>query len=428
MHHFSYRDGVLFAEDVAIPDLADQIETPFYCYSSATLERHFRVFSDAFADRNALIAFAVKSNSNLAVIGTLARLGAGADVVSLGELKRALAAGVPPQRIVFSGVGKTAIEMAEALKAQIYQFNVESLPELESLGAVAASLGVRAPITFRINPDVDAKTHAKISTGKAENKFGIGWGQARAAYARAAQIPSIQVVGVDVHIGSQITDLEPFEQAFAKVRELILMLRADGHKISRADLGGGLGVPYEQGDAAPPLPVDYGAMVKRLTADLDVQLIFEPGRLIVANAGILVSRVIYVKQGEAHRFLIVDAAMNDLMRPALYDAYHGIIPVREAGPGAFQIPMTVVGPVCESTDTFASDRLLPELAAGDLIAFQSAGAYAAVMANGYNTRLLVPEVLVSGSQWALIRPRPTYDDLLNLERRPNWLSSASLDP
>jgi len=421
MHHFAYRDGVLHAEAVSLEALAQSVGTPFYCYSTATLERHYRVFAEAFDGLDPLVAFSVKANSNLAVIATLARQGAGADVVSLGELKRALAAGIPADRIVFSGVGKTQGEMAEALRAGIYQFNVESLPELEALSGVADSLGCRAPVTFRVNPDVDARTHAKISTGKAENKFGIPFGQARAAYARAATLPGIEVVGVDMHIGSQITDLVPFREAFTRLRDLIAMLRADGHAIARADLGGGLGVPYDETGTVPPLPADYGQVVRRLTHDLDVRLIFEPGRMIVANAGVLVSRVIYVKQGAAHRFLIIDAAMNDLMRPALYDAHHDIVPVRQSAPDAPRAPITVVGPVCETTDTFATDRRLPPLAAGDLVAIQSAGAYGAVLASTYNTRPLVPEVLVTEDRHHLIRRRPDYAEILALESVPDWL-------
>lgn len=422
MRHFEYHHGVLCAEDVAIPKIAAAVGTPFYCYSTATLERHYRVFSEAFEGLNALICYALKANSNQAVIATLAKLGAGADVVSLGELKRALMAGVPSERIVFSGVGKTRAEMAAGLHAGIFQFNVESEPELEALSQVANSMGAVASVAFRVNPDVDAKTHAKISTGKAENKFGIPWERARDAYALAARLPGIKVVGVDVHIGSQLTDLMPFETAFTRLAELITVLRADGHKIERADLGGGLGIPYEEG-LGPPLPVAYGEMVARVTRDLGVRLIFEPGRLIAGNAGILVSRVLYVKQGATKPFVILDAAMNDLVRPALYDAYHDIAPVLEPAAGAAPMTATLVGPVCETGDTFATDRIIAPVSAGDLVVVHSAGAYGAVMASTYNTRALIPEVMVKGDQFALVRPRVDIDQLIELDRLPPWLGS-----
>ncbi len=418
MNHFEYRNGRLFAEDVDLTLLADAVGTPFYCYSTATLERHFRVFREA-VPKDTLVAFAMKANDNLAVLKTLAKLGAGADVVSGGELKKALAAGIPASRIVFSGVGKTKREMQLGLEADIHQFNVESEPELEALNEVAISLGKRAPITIRINPDVDARTHAKISTGTAETKFGIPWSRARAAYKRAGELSGIKVVGVDVHIGSQITELEPFEMAFARVAELIALLRADGHEISRADLGGGLGVPYRLSDEPPPAPRAYGEMIAKLTKDLNVSLIFEPGRLIAANAGILVSRVIYVKEGEAKKFLILDAGMNDLIRPAMYDAHHDIIPIVQ-GAKSTQI-YDVVGPVCETADLFARDRALPTLKDGDLVALMSAGAYGAVMASAYNARPPAPEVLVRGDQWAIVRPRMSDDALLELDRLPPWL-------
>lgn len=420
MHHFEYRDGMLHAEDVSLADIAEAVGTPFYCYSAATLVRHYNVFAKAFAGQKALICYAVKANSNQAVIRTLAREGAGADVVSEGELKRALMAGVPADRIVFSGVGKTHEEMAAALDAGIHQFNVESEPELEALSEVAASKGVNACIAVRVNPDVDARTHEKISTGKKENKFGVPWSRATEIYARAAALPGIRVVGVDVHIGSQLTDLGPFREAFARVVDLVTMLRAEGHDIRRLDLGGGLGIPYAAGTQAPPHPDSYAKLVRDLTAPLDCEIILEPGRLIAGNAGVLVSRVIYVKEGESRRFVILDAAMNDLLRPSLYDAYHEIIPVREA-PGAQQNPVDVVGPVCETGDVFGKDRMLPPLAAGDDVAILSAGAYGAVMASTYNTRPLVPEVLVNGGDFAVVRPRPVLDDLIGQDRLPPWL-------
>ena len=422
MRHFAYRDGEMFAEDVPVARIAQEVGTPFYCYSTATLERHFDVFSQALEGQDALVCFAVKSNSNQAVLSTLARRGAGADVVSMGELKRALAAGIPAERIVFSGVGKTREEMAAGLQAGIYQFNVESEPELYALSEVASGLGLTANIAFRVNPDVDAKTHAKISTGKAENKFGISWEQAREIYAKAAALPGIRVVGVDVHIGSQLTELEPFEEAFARVGKLIQMLREDGHTIERADLGGGLGIPYYEDSVAPPLPVAYGAMVNRITHNWGVRLILEPGRLIVGNAGILVSKVVYVKNGTKKTFVVVDAAMNDLIRPSLYDAYHAVLPVAEPAAGVEIAPIDVVGPVCESGDTFALQRLLPPLAAGDAVAFLSAGAYGAVMASTYNSRPLVPEVLVNGADFAVVRPRPSVEEMLAAERVPDWLA------
>lgn len=423
MRHFSYKNGEMFAENVAVARIAQEVGTPFYCYSTATLERHFDVFSQALEGQNALVCFAVKANSNQAVLSTLARRGAGADVVSLGELKRALAAGIPAERIVFSGVGKTREEMAAGLQAGIYQFNVESEPELYALSEVASGLGLTASIAFRVNPDVDAKTHAKISTGKAENKFGIAWEQARDIYAKAATLPGIRVVGVDVHIGSQLTDLAPFEEAFVRVGKLIQMLREDGHTIERADLGGGLGIPYYEDSAAPPLPVAYGAMVNRITHNWGVRLILEPGRLIVGNAGILVSKVIYVKRGTNKTFVVVDAAMNDLIRPSLYEAHHDIAPVAEPNALTPRATATVVGPVCETGDTFATDRTLPALKEGDLVVFHSAGAYGAVMASTYNTRLLVPEVLVKDEEFAVVRPRPTYDELIGLDRLPHWFNS-----
>jgi diaminopimelate decarboxylase len=421
MNHFHYKDGVLCAEDVRLDLLAEAAGTPFYCYSSATLARHYNVFAGALPP-GSLIAFSVKANGNLAVLKTLANLGAGADVVSGGELAKALAAGIPADKIVFSGVGKTQREMRSALEAGIYQFNVESEPELAALDEVAGSLGMRAPTTLRINPDVDAKTHAKITTGTAESKFGIPFTRAREAYAHAAQLAHIQIVGIDVHIGSQLTELAPFETAFTLVAELVTSLRADGHNITRLDLGGGLGVPYENSNMPPPDPGEYGAMVARVTRDLGCTLSFEPGRLIAANAGVLVSRVIYVKHGDAKTFLIIDAGMNDLIRPALYDAHHEIAAIMEPAIGSPRLKYDVVGPVCETSDLFAAGRPLPELKSGDLVAILSAGAYGAVMASDYNARPAACEVLVSGEQWGIVRPRETYADLIAKDRIPDWLA------
>ncbi len=421
MNHFHYKDGVLCAEDVRLDLLADAVGTPFYCYSTATLERHFKVFRDALP-KGSLIAFSVKANGNQAVLKTLARQGAGADVVSGGELAKALAAGIPADKIVFSGVGKTAEEMRSGLEAGIYQFNVESEPELLALDEVAKSLGVRAPVTLRINPDVDAKTHAKITTGTAETKFGIPFGRAREAYAHAAKLANIEIVGIDVHIGSQITDLEPFEAAFRRAAELVGILRADGHTITRLDLGGGLGVPYENSNMPPPDPQAYGRMVSKVTKNLGCSLSFEPGRLIAANAGVLVSRVIYVKHGEARHFLIIDAGMNDLIRPAMYEAHHEIAAVTEPEVGSARPLYDVVGPVCETSDLFAAGRALPELKSGDLVAILSAGAYGAVMASDYNARPRLAEVLVHGEQWDIVRPRETYADLIAKDHIPDWLA------
>jgi len=421
MNHFQYKDGVLCAEDVPLDLLAQKVGTPFYCYSTATLQRHYKVFADALP-KGSLVAFSVKANGNQAVLKTLAALGAGADVVSGGELAKALAAGIPAGKIVFSGVGKTREEMRAALDAGIYQFNVESEPELLALNEVAASLGVRAPITLRINPDVDAKTHAKITTGTAETKFGIPFTRAREAYAHAAKLANVEIVGIDVHIGSQITDLEPFEAAFQRVAELVGILRQDGHSITRLDLGGGLGVPYENSNMPPPDPEAYGKMVSRVTKDLGCTLSFEPGRLIAANAGVLVSQVIYVKHGEAKHFLIIDAGMNDLIRPAMYDAHHEIAAIREPAVGSPRPRYDVVGPVCETSDLFAAGRPLPELKSGDLVAILSAGAYGAVMASDYNARPRVAEVLVHGEQWGIVRPRESYADLIAKDHIPDWLA------
>ncbi|MCB1405832.1 MAG: diaminopimelate decarboxylase [Rhodobacteraceae bacterium] len=421
MDHFLYRNGHLHAEDVALSTIADSVGTPFYCYSAATLTRHFTLFKEALDPLPHLICFAVKSNSNVAVLKLLGDLGAGMDVVSIGEYLRARAAGVPGDRIVFSGVGKTRDEMRQALLGGVRQFNVESEPELEALSQVATALGMEAPITLRVNPDVDAKTHEKISTGRKEDKFGVPISRARAIYARAAQLTGLRVIGVDMHIGSQLTELAPFEAAYVKMADLVRDLRADGHTIERLDLGGGLGIPYTRSNEAPPLPTDYGAMVKRVLGDLGCEIEIEPGRLISGNAGVLVTEVIYRKQAEEREFLIVDAAMNDLVRPAMYAAHHDIEPLVEAEPGAPMLPVDIVGPICESGDTFAKQRALPPVSAGDRIAFRSAGAYGAVMASEYNSRLLVPEVLVSGDHFAVIRPRPSYDDMIARDTIPDWL-------
>jgi diaminopimelate decarboxylase len=420
MHHFSYRNGVLHAEAVNLVDLAAAVGTPFYCYSTATLVRHYQVFADAFADVPALVCYAMKANSNQAVVKTLAGLGAGADVVSEGELKRARAAGIPADKIMFSGIGKTARELALAVDEGILCVNVESEPELELLSAIASGKGRTASISVRVNPDVDARTHAKIATGKSENKFGIPISHAREVYARAAKLPGLKVTGVDMHIGSQITDLEPFDDAFALLSDFVQVLRADGHVISHVDLGGGLGIPY-RADDQPPHPDAYAAIVKRATRDLGCTLIFEPGRLLVGNAGILVTRVLYLKRGEAKNFVIVDAGMNDLIRPTLYDAHHEIRPVLEAVQGSARIVADVVGPVCESGDFLALDRDMPAPAPGDLIAVMSAGAYGAVQAGTYNTRALVPEALVRDAEWALVRPRVEVSTLIDLDRLPAWL-------
>jgi diaminopimelate decarboxylase len=421
MDHFLYHGGILHAENVPLPTIAAQVGTPFYVYSSATLTRHYHLFTEALSPLPHLVCFAVKSNSNIAVLRLLGNLGAGMDIVSGGEYRRARAAGVPGPRIVFSGVGKTREEMRLALEGGIHHFNVESEPELQALSQVATAMGTVAPIAIRINPDVDAKTHEKISTGKAENKFGIPISRAREVYALAASLPGLQIIGVDVHIGSQLTDLAPFEQAYAKIADLTRALRADGHDICRLDLGGGLGIPYTRSNDVPPLPLDYGAVIKRTVGDLGCEIVIEPGRLISGNAGLLVSSVIYLKQGEGRDFLILDAAMNDLTRPAMYGAHHDIVPVVEPAPGLEPAPFDVVGPVCETGDTFAKARALPKLAAEDLVAFRSAGAYGAVMASEYNTRPLIPEVLVQGDHFAVIRKRPTFDEILARDTIPEWL-------
>ncbi|MEP2531780.1 diaminopimelate decarboxylase [Shimia sp.] len=421
MDHFLYRDGALFAEDVPVSEIAAAVGTPFYCYSTATFERHFRLFDEALEGIDHLVCYAMKAASNQAILKTLAALGAGMDVVSGGEYARAVAAGVPGDRIVFSGVGKTRDEIAMALQGGIRQFNVESEPEMAVIDAVAQELGMVAPITVRVNPDVDAKTHAKIATGKSENKFGIPISRARDVYAHAASLKGLKVIGIDVHIGSQLTELAPFELAYRKVAELTEQLRADGHEITRLDLGGGLGIPYERSNTAPPLPVEYGAMVKRELGHLGCEIEIEPGRLIAGNAGIMVSKVIYVKSGEDREFLIVDGAMNDLIRPAMYEAHHDIVPVIEPVPGTEPAQYDIVGPVCESGDTFAKGRTMTPLSAGDLIAFRSAGAYGAVMSSEYNSRPLIPEVLVNGDQFAVIRRRPSYEEMINRDSIPTWL-------
>jgi diaminopimelate decarboxylase len=421
MDHFLYRDGALYAEDVPITEIAAQVGTPFYCYSTATLERHFRLFDEALEGTEHLVCYAMKAASNQAILKTLAAVGAGMDVVSGGEYARAKAAGVAGDKIVFSGVGKTEGEIAEALSGGIRQFNVESEPEMAAISAVATRLGVNAPIAIRVNPDVDAKTHAKIATGKSENKFGIPISRAREVYAMAASLPGLDIVGIDVHIGSQLTELEPFELAYAKVAELTEALRADGHNIRRLDLGGGLGIPYQRSNTAPPLPIEYGAMIKRQLGHLGCEIEIEPGRLIAGNAGIMVSKVIYVKSGEDREFLIIDGAMNDLIRPAMYEAHHDIVPVIEPAPGQEPAQYDIVGPVCESGDTFAKGRDMTTLTEDDLVAFRSAGAYGAVMASEYNSRPLIPEVLVKGDQFAVIRERPTYEEMINRDTIPTWL-------
>ena len=421
MDHFQYHNGELYAEDVPVAEIAAEVGTPFYLYSTATLTRHYRLFDDALEGVDHLVCYAMKAASNQAILKTLAQLGAGMDVVSGGEYARARAAGVPGDRIVFSGIGKTRGEMRMALKGGIRQFNVESEPEMAVLNAVALELGVITPITVRVNPDVDAKTHAKIATGKSENKFGIPISRAREVYAEAANLPGLEVIGIDVHIGSQLTELEPFRMAYEKVAELTETLRADGHDIRRLDLGGGLGIPYTRSNEAPPLPTEYGALIKDTLGHLGCEIEIEPGRLVAGNAGIMVSKVIYVKSGEDRDFLILDGAMNDLIRPAMYDAHHDIVPIIEPEPGEDQAPFDIVGPVCESGDTFAKQRMMPLVAEGDLVAFRSAGAYGAVMASEYNTRPLVPEVLVNGHQFAVIRARPTYDEMINRDTIPEWL-------
>jgi diaminopimelate decarboxylase len=420
MHHFAYRNGVLHAEAVDLVDLAQSVGTPFYCYSSTTLTRHFDVFAGAFSDVKALVCYALKANSNQAVIKTLANRGAGADVVSAGELERARAAGIPPEKIMFSGIGKTAAELALAVEEGILCVNVESEAELALLSSIAAGKARTARVSVRVNPDIDAKTHRKIATGKAENKFGVPISRAREVYALAAKLPGIEVTGVDMHIGSQITKLAPFDDAFALLADFVRTLRADGHIISHIDLGGGLGISYCDNGEPPPDPLAYAAMVKRATRDLDCTLVFEPGRLIVGNAGILVTQVLYLKRGEGKTFVIVDAGMNDLIRPTLYEAHHDIRPVLEQR-GAPRVRLDVAGPVCESGDFLALDREMAQPQARDLLAVMTAGAYSAVLAGTYNTRPLIPEVLVRESEWALVRPRVEVAQLIALDRPAPWL-------
>ena len=424
MNHFEARGGALTCEAVPLARIAEAVGTPVYVYSNATLERHFSVFRDAvrgLGRPEPLIAYAVKANSNLSVLKTLIDLGAGADTVSEGEIRRALAAGATPKRIVFSGVGKTAAEIAFAIEAGVAEINVESEPELDLLSKIAAEKGARQAIAIRVNPDVAAGGHAKISTGQADSKFGVSMSEAERLYAKASNLPGVRPMGVACHIGSQIAELAPFETAFAKMRDLVARLRGQGLNVERLDLGGGLGAPYfDQPD--PPSPQAYAAVIARTLGDLDIQLAFEPGRVIVANAGVLLARVIHVhERPEGRRFLVLDAAMNDLVRPAMYEAFHDIRPIVEPAAGAEPLLYDVVGPVCETGDTFARERLLPPLAAGDLVAFMSAGAYGAVMASEYNTRPLVPEVMVKGDQFAVVRPRPTYDAILAAEPLAPWL-------
>ncbi len=419
MNFFEYRDGEMFAEDVSMTEIANAVGTPVYLYSSESLAYQYNHFKEAFGDLDLLICYAVKANTNQAVIKTLGDLGAGADVVSEGEMRRALKAGIPASKIVYSGVAKTRSEMTFALEQDIFQFNVESEPELHQLSEVASGLGKTADITFRVNPDVDAKTHAKISTGKSENKFGVPWQSVRSLCEKAAELPGIKLVGLDMHIGSQITELDPFEAAFTRICDLVEMLRADGHDISRLDLGGGLGIPYE-GDDFPPLPREYAEMVRRVVGHLGCKIVVEPGRFLVGNSGILVSKVVYVKEGEERKFLIIDAAMNDLVRPSMYDAYHGIVPIKESDEDS--ILYDIVGPVCETGDTFATNRLVSPMQGGDLLAIRSVGAYGAVMASTYNTRKLIPEVLVKKNDFAVVRARPSYDQIIELDQLAPWLS------
>ena len=421
MNHFEYRNGILHAEDVPLPLIAREVGTPFYCYSTATLTRHYNVFSGAFGDIPSLVCYAMKANSNQAVLKTLAQLGCGADVVSGGELKRALAAGIAPDKIMFSGVGKTAAELDAGLAADILCFNVESVPELHALSQRAEAAGKRARVSFRINPDVDAGTHAKISTGKKEDKFGIPWADAREIYALAAKLDGIEVTGIDMHIGSQITDLEPFDRAFSRLEGLIRQLREDGHAIEHVDLGGGLGIPYRKDNMPPPDPGAYADIVKKHVRALDCRIIFEPGRLIAGNAGILVGSVIYVKQASGKAFIIGDTAMNDLIRPTLYEAWHEVMPVAEPGAGTETVTADLVGPVCETGDYIARDRQITAMAAGDLYAIGSAGAYGAVQSGTYNTRPLVPEVLVNGNRFHVVRPRVEIEELIAMDSVPDWL-------
>ncbi len=421
MDHFTYIDGILHAEGVPLSGVAEDAGTPTYVYSTATLVHHYRAFTDAFAGQNATVCYAIKANSNQAVIATLAREGAGADVLSEGELRRAISAGISPAKIVFSGVGKSRHEIALALDVGVGQINVESEPELTLISEVAQATGTTAAIAIRVNPDVDARTHEKIATGRKENKFGIDLSRAPQIYARAATLPGIEVVGVAVHIGSQLTELSPFADAFSLVAEQVVTLRRAGHDIRRLDLGGGLGIPYR--DETPPTPSAYAALIREKTRHLNIEVVLEPGRMITGNAGILLTRVLYVKKGEAKSFAVVDAGMNDLMRPAIYDAWHGIVPVNEPAPGAPRETLDVVGPVCETADIFGRDRALPMLESDDLLAIRSAGAYGAVMASTYNSRPLVAEVLVKDDAYTVIRPRQKVAELLAMDRIPKWLTS-----
>ena len=425
MDHFDYRDGELYAEDVALSRIADEVGTPFYCYSTATLERHYQAFADAVAPLGGEVCYAVKANSNLAVIATLARLGAGADVVSGGEMRRALAAGVAPEKIIFSGVGKTPEELAEALRTGVKQINVESEPELRSLSDVATSLGLEANVAVRVNPDVDAGTHEKITTGKSENKFGIDLELARNVYARAATLPGIRLVGVALHIGSQLTDLEPYRVAYGRAVNFVRELRSDGHDIDHLDLGGGLGITYDQETA--PSPQAYGQMVAEVIGDLDINVTFEPGRMIAGNAGVLVTKIIFVKEGINRQFCIIDGAMNDLIRPTLYEAYHAIIPVVEPSGDSKDVEMDIVGPICESGDYFAKGRALPPVEDGDLLAVRTVGAYAAVMGSMYNSRALAPEILVNGAQYSVVRKRVDVEDMLKFENFPDWFDTSQTE-
>lgn len=427
MHYFDDKNGALHAENVSLEHIAHQIGTPFYCYSTATFERHLSVFQEAFSGTDALVCFAVKANGNLAVLRTMAQNGAGADIVSGGEMQRALDAGIPAQKIIFSGIAKTDSEIAAGLEHGILQFNVESIAELEAINAVALRLGKTAPIAVRVNPHVAADTHEKISTGKRGDKFGIDWDQTMDVYAQAAALPGLQVQGIAVHIGSQITDLAPFEAAFERVGQLLNDLRAAGHSIVQVDLGGGLGIPYHEHAPTPPLPTAYAEMVKQVTADWDVRLVFEPGRMIAGNAGILVTQVRFIKQAGDTTYAIVDAAMNDLIRPSMYDGYHAVRPIKKADESAAVLEYDVVGPICESGDVLAKGRTLASLEAGDLLAFMSAGAYGAVMSSTYNSRPLVPEVLVHGDNWSVIRRRQTYEDMVSLESIPDWLTEKAAE-
>ena len=422
MDHFSYKDDFLHAEDVSIKEIAKHLGTPFYVYSTATLRRHFDLFESALNGLDHLICYAVKASSNQAILRTLAKFGAGMDVVSAGEYKRARDAGVEGNRIVFSGIGKTSAEMKMALSEGVRQFNVESEEELFVLSRLANSMDRLAPITLRVNPDVDAKTHEKIATGKAENKFGIPISRAREVYALAASLPGIKVVGIDLHIGSQLTQLLPFEEAYKKIADLTNVLRSDGHEIMRLDLGGGLGIPYGSKDGTPPTPKEYGQMIKRVLGHLNCEIEIEPGRLLVGNAGLLVSEVIYVKKGHDREFLILDAAMNDLLRPALYDAYHDVVPIVKSRLKQKNAVYDIVGPVCETGDTFAKSREMNKCKPGDLLAFRSAGAYGAAMASEYNTRPLVPEVLTNNGDYAVIRGRPSLEEIIARDKIPDWLA------